>query len=107
MNNHHVEDVEALLCDEFAGPVPDNGFCVRVMEVLPHRPRHSLWPVMTGIAAGAVLTLLFLLSSPLVQIAIRDWLHGEPSAVALLVMLTISSLSLLALGWTSAETDER
>jgi predicted lysophospholipase L1 biosynthesis ABC-type transport system permease subunit len=107
MSHRHDDHVETLLREQFEGPVADSGFCARVMDVLPHRPRRSLWPVMTGIAAGTAITLLFLLSSPLVQLAMRDWLHGSPSAAALLVLLTMTAISLLALGWTSAEADER
>ncbi|HEX4534708.1 MAG TPA: hypothetical protein VH000_10790 [Rhizomicrobium sp.] len=101
------DDIENLLMEQFDGPVPDGGFCERVMQVVPARRRRYAWPLALGIAAGAVLCWLSLLSAPLVRTGWHDWLSGELSAPALTLLVTMAGISLLALAWTAAEADDR
>ena len=105
MNEPH-DDVEALLRDAFDGPVPDDGFCHRVMERLPQARRRQLWPLVAGMAMGAVTCSFCLLSSSLANAGWRDWLKGEYSMPAIVLMLTAIGISVLALGWMAAEAED-
>lgn len=105
MNEPH-DDIEALLRDAFDGPVPDDGFCHCVVERLPRARRRQLWPLAAGMAVGAVTSSLYLLSSPLARAGWRDWLGGEHSMPAIVLMLTAIGISVLALGWMAAEAED-
>jgi hypothetical protein len=99
--------VEALLLEQFGGPVPDDGFCDSVMQQLPQRRRRQMWPLVMGVVAGAGACWLSLASAPVLRIGWRDWLSGEMSTPAIVLLLTMASISLLALLWTVAEADDR
>lgn len=106
---HSHEDpndaIDALLRQQFEGAVPDDGFCDRVMERLPARPRRRAWPLWCGVAAGAAACVLTLWSTPLVQLGWRDWAGGQWSAPAIVLLLALAGLSLLAMCWSLAEAD--
>jgi hypothetical protein len=105
MNDPHDKLVDTLLREAFDGPVADAGFCDRVMPLVPRR-RRIVWPLVVGMIVGAGLCWYYLLSSPLLHIDWRDWPKGEPGPAAIAVLLTMAGISLLALGWTSAEADD-
>lgn len=107
MNPSHDDAIETLLRQSFDSPVSDDGFCDRVMQQLPPRRRVSAWPLMAGIAVGAVTCWLSTLTTPLWHAGWHDWLRGELSAPAIIVLLTIAGMSLLALGWAIAEAEDR
>jgi len=106
MTEFEDDAVDKILRDRFEGPVPDDGFCDDVMQVLPARRRNA-WPLAAGIAAGGVACWLSLLSTPLLRIGWKDWLSGEPSAPALILFAAMAGVSLLAMAWTAAEADDR
>lgn len=110
MNDPLDEDdaLDALLREQFDGPVSADGFCERVMEELPpRRRRHRTWPMMAGIAAGMTTCWLSLRSVPVMTIGWQDWLALELSSSAMTLLLVVSGVSLLASLWVLAEADER
>lgn len=106
MNPQHDDDIDALLRQSFDGPVPDAGFCDRVMQQLPPRRRRPAWPLAAGVLAGAVLCSLSLLDSPLWHAAWQGWLAGEWSSSTIIMLSMMAGMSLLALGWSLAEADD-
>lgn len=100
------DDIDALLRRSFDGPVPDAGFCNRVMRQLPCRRRPSAWPLAAGLLAGAVLCSLCVFTSPLWHAAWHQWGLGECSSSTLIMLSIMAGMSLLALGWTVAEADD-
>jgi hypothetical protein len=46
-----------------------------------------------------------LASTPAVQLGWHDWLGGEPSAPAIVLLLALTGMSLLAMCWSLAEAD--
>ncbi len=106
MNTLHDDDIDALLRKSFDGPVPDDGFCDRVMQKVPPRRRPSAWPLAAGIVVGAVLCSLSLFTSPLWRAAWHGWLVGEWSASTIITLSMMAGMSLLALGWTLAEAGD-
>ncbi|MDN5924465.1 MAG: DUF5056 domain-containing protein [Xanthomonadales bacterium] len=96
--------IESMLREQFDGPVADDGFSERVMQVLPPRPRHRAWPLWLGIVVGMLACWLGLLRAPVLQTGWSDWLHGEFSMPAITVMAVMAGLSLLAAWWSVAET---
>lgn len=106
MNHSHEDDaIDALLRQQFEGPVPDDGFCDRVMQQLPARPRRRAWPLWSGIAAGVVACALSLASTPMVQLGWRDWIGGQLSAPVIALLLALAGMALLAMCWSLAEAD--
>lgn len=107
MNQAHDDAIDALLRRQLDGPVPDDGFCDRVMQQLPPRRRRALWPLCCGILAGVAACWLSLLSGPLLPAGWRDWHGGELSAPVVVLLLAMTGMSLLALGWILAEGEDR
>lgn len=106
--NEEIEDVlDVMLRERFEGPVPDGGFCDRVMDQLPARRRHVKWPMAAGIVAGLATCWLSLWSAPITHIGWQDWLSGELSASVIELFISMMSMAILALAWTAAEADER
>jgi hypothetical protein len=105
--SHENEDdaIDALLQRQFEGAVPDDGFCDRVMQRLPTRPRRRTWPLWIGIASGAAACYSSLSSTPLFYLGWRAWVGGEPSAPAIALLLVLAGMSLLAMCWSLAEAD--
>src|SRR5579863_2861859 len=106
MNPLHDDDIDALLRQSFEGPVPDAGFCDRVMRTLPPSLRPSAWPLAASVLLGAVGCSLSLFTSPLWRAAWHSWLVGTWSNATILMLSTMAGMSLLALGWTLAEADD-
>lgn len=106
-NDPHDDAIEALLRRQFAGAVPDDGFCERVMRRLPPRRRRRTWPVWVGMLAGGALCGASLLPLPLLRAGWQDWLHGDWSVSAIALLSAIACMSLLALGWAWAELHDR
>lgn len=107
MNDPHDEVIEALLRRQFDGPVSDDGFSGRVMQRLPARRRRITWPLWAGVLAGAGACWASLLFSPLLPVGWRDWLNGELSMPAVILLLVAAGMSVLAGWWTMAEADDR
>ena len=106
MSDLHDNAIEVLLREQFEGPVPEDGFCDRVMQALPPRRRHHAWPLAAGVLAGTVTCWLSLVSAPLLRLGWRDWLAGAVSPPAIILLSTMAGISLLALAWTAAEADD-
>ena len=106
MNHSDDNEIEALLRKQLEGPVLDDGFSDRVMQRLPSRRRRPAWPLTAGILAGAVACWVSLLSSSLLHVGWQDWIGGELSAPAIILMSAIAGMSLLAFCWTTTETED-
>lgn len=107
MSDLQEDALDALLLEQFEGPVPADGFCDRVMRYVPARRGRRAWPFAAGLLAGIAGCWFALLSAPLPRVGWRDWLRGEPSAPAMMVLLSIMGISLLALLWIAAEEGDR
>ncbi|BDU19003.1 hypothetical protein [Dyella sp. GSA-30] len=107
MNEPHDDEIEALLRRQFEGPVADDGFSERVMRHIPPRRRRTAWPLWLGGLAGAATCWLSLTDVPMLQMGWKDWLAGELSVPAMGMFLAMGTMSLLALGWSLAESGNR
>lgn len=106
MSELHDDGIEALLRQQFEGPVADDGFSGRVMRQLPPR-RRAGWPLWLGMLAGAATCWLCLAGAPLLHAGWRDWLHGDWSLPVAGTWLAMVGLSWLALGWGLVESRDR
>lgn len=106
MNASHDEAIEALLRQQFDGPVADDGFSGRVMQQLPSR-RRAAWPLWTGVLAGAGASWFSLQFSPWLFAGWQDWVDGELSVPAITLLLTVAGMSLTAAWWAMTEADGR
>lgn len=104
-HSHEDDEVDALLRRRFEGAVPDAGFCDRVMQHLPARPRRRAWPLWSGIAAGVAACTLSLSSTPMIRLGWHDWLGGQLSAPAIVSLVVLAAMSMLAMCWSLAEAD--
>ena len=104
MNHSDNDEIEALLREQFDGPVPDDGFAERVMQQVPPR-RRAVWPVVAGIVAGIGACWLSLLPASLLQVGWQNWISGELSASAIVLMAAAAGMSLLACWWTTMESE--
>ena len=102
----HDEDVDELLRQSFDGPVPDAGFSDRVMQHVRRRRRESAWTLVIYVLAGAVTCWLSLSASSFWHAAWRDWFTGAWSTSTVIMLVMMSGLSLLALGWGLTEADD-
>ena len=100
-------DIDALLRAQFDGPVPDDGFADRVLRQPRPRRRRVPWPIAAGLVAGVVACWLSLLPTPLLRAGWLDWVHGEWSGAALVLVAAMAGMSLLACWWTAMEPDGR
>ncbi len=101
-----ADDIDVLLREHFAGPVPVGDFPERVMNRLPARRTRGRLPLIAGGCVGAAMCWLSLWLSPLSQIAGRDWLSGTLSGDAIAMFVAMLGMSLLALAWSITETDD-
>lgn len=104
MNDLDDEAITRLLRQQFEGPVADDGFCARVMQQLPPRPRQTAWPVWLGLLAGIATCWSILAGMPLLHSGWADWAAGAPSPSTITLWLAGGILALLALAWGLAET---
>ena len=107
MSRQLDDAIDALLRRQFDGPVSDERFTERVMQRLSPRRQRIAWPLWVGIVMGAGACWLSLLFSPLLHAGWRNWMHGELSASAIVLLLAIAGMSLLASWWSVAEADDR
>lgn len=103
MNESPDSSLDALLRQQFEGPVADDGFCDRVMQQLPPRRRAHRWQQLVGIFAGLGACLWSLSSTPLLRAGMQDWGHGSLSSAAMMLLLTLMGMSLLASWWALTE----
>lgn len=107
MSDLHDDAIDKVLLERFEGPVPDGGFCDLVMQSLPARRRRTAWPLALGSIMGGLLCWLSLHAAPLLRVGWRDWVSGELSAPAFVLLAAMAGISLLALAWTIAEAADR
>ncbi len=105
MSDQFDDALDALLSEQFEGPIPPDDFCDRLIERLPRRRRFSAWPLAGGTAAGTAMCWLDLRSAALLIIGWRDCLSGDLSASAVTMLTTIAGISLLALVWLVMEAE--
>lgn len=106
MNHFDDNEIEALLLKQLEGPVPDNGFSDRLMQRLPPRRRRAVWPLWAGVLAGTAACWLSLLSTSLLHVGWQDWISGELSAPAIILVSAVAGMSLLACWWTTMEAED-
>ncbi|HET8940720.1 MAG TPA: hypothetical protein VFN13_01870 [Rudaea sp.] len=106
MNLPNDDRIEALVRQQFDGPVPDAGFSERLMQRLPPRRqrRRRAWPLWAGALTGVIACWLSLQSSPVLQAGWRDWLGGEMSAAAITLLAALAGVSFLATWWATTES---
>lgn len=107
MNDDMEDIVDAMLREQFEGPVPVGDFCDRVMDRLPARRRRIQWPMAAGILIGVAMCWFSLSSAPIMSAGWRDWFSGEASASAVALLISTMGLAVLALAWAIAEADDR
>lgn len=107
MNDEMEDAIDLLLREQFEGSVSDDGFCDQVMARLPASRRHHVWPLAAGTLAGLATCWFSLWFSPITYAGWRDWSSGELSASAIALFISMMSMTILALVWTFAETDDR
>lgn len=107
MNSLNDDAVDAMVRKQFDGPVPDDGFCDRVLQQLPLRRRPITWPLAAGVLLGTGACWCSLFAEPLLHAGWRSWLHGELSGPTVTLLAAMAGMSLLALGWAVAEADDR
>lgn len=107
MNESRDDSIEALLRQQFGGPVADQGFSNRVLQQLPPRRSRIAWPTWLGMLAGMVTCGICVAHVPLMAIGWRDSLSGHLTMPAIAMWLTAPVLSLLALGWGLVESKNR
>jgi hypothetical protein len=107
MNEPHDDPIEALLRQQFDGPVADDGFSAHVMQHLPPRRRRTTWPLWVGLLTGAAAWWICIDSVPLLHNGWHDWWAGEPSMAAIGMWVVMAAMSLLALMWSLAESSDR
>ncbi len=107
MNDEMDEALNSLLRGQFEGPVPDDGFCDRVMELLPSKRHQKNWPLVVGILTGTATCALTLWSAPITSIGWQEWVSGVPSEFALALFISMIGLEILALAWAVAEVGDR
>jgi|SRR6187402_2996581 hypothetical protein len=105
MNDQPNDPIDALLQKGFEGPVPDDGFSARVMQVLPARRPRQRWVLPAATAAGIVACWLALTSTSLLRAAGRDWTTGTLSPPILVLLVAMVGMSLLATWWAMTEAD--
>ncbi len=106
MNHTDDNEIEALLRKQFEGSVLDDGFSDRVMQQLSPLRRRAAWPLPAGILAGIGTCWLSLLPASLLDVGWRNWISGELSAPAIVLMAVVAGMSLLACWWTTMEAED-
>lgn len=107
MSDRAEDDIDALLRERFEGPVPAGDFCDQVMAQLSPRRRRTQWPVAAGLIAGTAVCCLSLAAAPLARTGWRDWLSGEASVPAMIVLLAVAGSGILASIWAITEAADR
>ena len=105
MNHPDDDDIDALLREQFEGPVADDGFADRVLRQPRPSRRRAAWPVAAGIVAGMVACGFSLSSTALLRAGWQDWTVGELSTPAIVLMAVAAGMSLLACWWTTMEPE--
>lgn len=108
MTNDELEDgIDALLRQQFDGPVPADEFCDRVMSQLPARWRRTQWPLPAGVLAGTAACGASLWFAPITDVAWQNWASGELSQSAIALFIAIAGMAMLAMAWAVTEADDR
>lgn len=101
------DDMDALLREQFEGPVPAGAFCDEVMARLPVRRRRLSWPVAAGLVAGVVVCGLSLGAAPIMKTGWRDWMSGDLSTPAAVLILAVAGFAVLASAFAMTEAADR
>jgi hypothetical protein len=107
MKEPQGDTIDALLRQQFEGPVADDGFSEKVMQHLPPRRPRKVWPMWLGVWLGAAACWICLINVPLLHVGWRDWLAEEPSTSAIGMLLAIAAMTLLTMGWGLLESRNR
>ena len=105
MNDEMDNAIDLLLREQFEASVSDDGFCDHVMARLPAIRRRNTWPLAAGTFAGLATCWFSLWFSPIACTGSRDWLSGDMSASAIVLLASMMSVAILASAWTVAETE--
>lgn len=105
MSDYQDPSMDVLLRRHFEGPIADDGFCDRVMRRLPARRRPRRWQLPVAVVVGLGACAWSLSSAPVVRVGWRDWMHGDFSPAAAIMLLALMGVSLLASWWAVTESD--
>lgn len=95
MTHERMDDeLDRMLRARFEGPLADDGFSARVLQVLPPRPRRRRWPLPAALLAGAGLSLASM--APVLG-------HGGAAGRMLLAAALAGAMSVLAACWALEE----
>lgn len=106
MNDDTDNAIDRLLRDSAPDPVADKGFCAGLIERLPPRRPRAKWPLAVGVVAGILACWLSMRSAQIAVAGWHDWLAGDLTSSALVLLVLAAGLGLLALAWALAEAQE-
>ncbi|HSF12766.1 MAG TPA: hypothetical protein VLA50_07310 [Erythrobacter sp.] len=107
MNDEFDDAIDRLLLASAPDPVADEGFCKRLVETLPQRRPRAKWPLAVGVLAGIAACWITMGSAQVMLAGWQDWLAGDLTPSALVLVAAVAGLGLLALAWTLAEAQEQ
>lgn len=103
------DPIDALLREQFDGPVPDGGFSARVMQRIPRRRRKG-WPAfaaaLVGLLAGVAGCFASLARWPALDFERWYATGGHWSGSAIALAAAMAGLTLLTWWWGIAEADD-
>lgn len=103
MNDPVDQALEDLLRRDFTGAVADDGFSARVTRVLPPVRRRQPWLIPAVALAGALLSWLALLPSPVFELAASEWLAGAMGPASAVVLSLLLVMGVLGSAWAFDE----
>lgn len=107
MNDKIDDAIERLLREATPDPVVDEGFCASLFERLPPPRPHAKWPLAVGVVAGMMACWFSMRSARVALVGWHDWLAGDLTSSALVLLASAAGLGLLALAWAFAEAQEQ
>lgn len=106
MNDEFDNAIDHLLRDHAPDPVTDDGFCASLIDSLPPRKPPIKWPLAIGILTGLLACWLSMNAAPVALIGWNDWISGDLTSSALVLLALLTGLNMMTLAWTLIEAQE-
>lgn len=106
MHPEQHDPIEALLREQFNGPVADDGFTDQLMQHLPVQRQRVRWPLWIGMTLGALGGWLSIASVPWLGSAWHALLHGHYTPAAMTLLICVAAITLIAGCWSLAESEQ-